>query len=51
MTWVLTWPLSVSDTSLERPKSATLAVRCSSMRMLLDLTSLWMMGGSASSWR
>lgn len=51
LTWVVTWPFSLSDKSLERPKSATFAFKCSSNRMLFDFMSLWMMGGSASSCR
>nr|GMD47162.1 hypothetical protein PHYPA_001035 [Ipomoea batatas] len=49
LTWVLTCPLPASPKSFERPKSATLAFKLSSSKMLLDLTSLCMMGGSASS--
>uniref|UniRef100_A0A0A9G8K6 Uncharacterized protein n=1 Tax=Arundo donax TaxID=35708 RepID=A0A0A9G8K6_ARUDO len=36
-----------SSLSRERPKSATLAVQAASRRMLGDLMSRWMMGGTA----
>jgi hypothetical protein len=49
LTWVETWPFSLSDTSLERPKSATFAVKLSSSKILVDFTSLWIMGGLANS--
>lgn len=49
LTWVETWPFSLSDTSLDKPKSATFAVKFSSSKILVDFTSLWIMGGLASS--
>lgn len=49
LTWVETCPFSLSDTSLDKPKSATFAVKFSSNNILVDFTSLWIMGGLASS--
>ena len=48
-TCVVTCVFSGSPTILERPKSATLAVRFSSSNILFDLMSLCIIGGSASS--
>ena len=50
-TAVLTCALSLSVHALDRPKSETLAINLSSSRMLVVLTSRWMIPCSVPVWR
>lgn len=49
LTWVVTWVILSSLSGLDSPKSATFATKRWSNKILLVLTSLCMMGGSARS--